>query len=78
VALSEAGHMYAWDMGGGGQLGHNDDEEQLVPQQVEVGHFGAPLPLPGNSGHSYTCTLSRLATPGVTCALERRIIPVML
>ena len=34
--------MYAWDLGGGGQLGNNDDEEQLVPQQVEVGHFGAP------------------------------------
>ena len=27
VALSEAGHVFTWGNGGGGQLGHNDEED---------------------------------------------------
>ena len=40
VALSEAGHVFTWGVGEYGQLGHNDEENQLAPRQVEAGRFG--------------------------------------
>ena len=40
VGLSEAGHVYTWGYGGNGRLGHNDEEDQRAPRQVEAGRFG--------------------------------------
>ena len=40
VAVSEAGHVFTWGDGMSGQLGHNDQEEQWAPRQVEAGRFG--------------------------------------
>ena len=40
VALSEAGLVFTWGLGEDGQLGHNNEEVQLAPQQVEPGRFG--------------------------------------
>ena len=43
VALSEAGHVFTWGCGECGQLGHNDEEDQRAPRQVEAGRFGGCL-----------------------------------
>ena len=40
VALSEEGHVFTWGYGENGQLGHNDDDDQLAPRQLEPGRFG--------------------------------------
>jgi alpha-tubulin suppressor-like RCC1 family protein len=40
VALSEAGHVFTWGSGRVGQLGHDDEEDQWTPWQVEAGRFG--------------------------------------
>ena len=40
VGLSEKGHVFTWGHGEDGQLGLDDPENQLVPQQVKPGQFG--------------------------------------
>ena len=42
VALSEAGHVFTWGSGSSGQLGHNDQGDQLAPRQVAAGRFAPP------------------------------------
>tara|TARA_Y100000389_G_scaffold127639_1_gene124947 strand:+ start:898 stop:2085 length:1188 start_codon:yes stop_codon:yes gene_type:complete len=39
VALSEAGHVFTWGCGSKGQLGHNNDMDELVPRQIGSGAF---------------------------------------
>ena len=51
VALSEAGHVFTWGKGEYGQLGHNDEEDQLAPRHVEAGLF-APAGGLGGQGEN--------------------------
>ena len=35
LAVTQSGALYAWGEGGCGQLGHGNDEDQLLPKRVE-------------------------------------------
>ena len=48
VALSEAGHVFAWGFGNNGQLGQNNWRKLLTPQQVDPRRFALAM---GRSGH---------------------------
>ena len=58
VALSEAGHVYTWGRGGYGQLGHNDEEDQRVPRQVEPGWFGGEKVVFVAAGRAHTVAVT--------------------
>lgn len=67
VALSEAGHVFTWGWGCYGQLGHNDEEKQLAPRQVEAGRFGGEkvVFVAAGAGHTVAVTVGgRLYTWG--------------
>ena len=34
LALSDAGHLYSWGLGGNGRLGHGDTEPRLLPTPI--------------------------------------------
>ena len=40
LAVTKAGILLSWGEGCDGALGHNDENDRLVPTQVEVQHFG--------------------------------------
>jgi len=40
LAVMKAGTLWSWGNGASGKLGHNDENNRLVPTQVEAPHFG--------------------------------------
>ena len=58
VALSEAGHFFTWGCGECGQLGHDDEEDQLAPRQVEAGRFGVETGVFDAAGSAHTVAVT--------------------
>ena len=70
VALSEAGHVFTWGNGDYGRLGHDDEEDQRAPRQVEAGRFGGEKVVFVAAGGDHTLAVTaggRLYTWGLGC-----------
>ena len=54
LAVTKAGTLWSWGVGDDGRLGHNDDNNRLVPTQVEAQHFGRAKIVSAAAGESHS------------------------
>ena len=56
LALTAGGAVWRWGNGGGGQLGHGDQQHQLLPRKVEALTGQRVLAVSAGFGHSLAIT----------------------
>jgi len=58
LAVTKAGMLWAWDKGAFGILGHNDNNDRLLPTQVEAQHFGHAKIVSTAAGHTHSAAIT--------------------
>ena len=56
LALSANGALWSWGSGGGGKLGHGDEQHQLLPKKIEAFSGQRVVAVSAGSFHSLTLT----------------------
>jgi len=62
LAVTKAGTLWAWGKGAFGKLGHNDENNRLVPTQVEAQHFGYAKIVSAAAGVTHTAAITEHGT----------------
>mmetsp|Transcript_66033 Transcript_66033/g.107128 ORF Transcript_66033/g.107128 Transcript_66033/m.107128 type:complete len:418 (+) Transcript_66033:600-1853(+) len=58
LAVTKAGTLWSWGVGDDGRLGHNDDNNRLVPTQVEAQHFGHAKIVSAAAGNAHSAAVT--------------------
>ena len=58
LAVTQAGTLWAWGQGLAGKLGHNDENNRLMPTQVEAQHFGHAKIVSTAAGYDHSAAVT--------------------
>ena len=58
LAVTKAGTLWSWGGGKDGRLGHDDENNRLVPTQVEAQHFGDAKIVSATAGHAHSAAVT--------------------